>query len=338
MNILETLTGKKVERVPVAPLITSGYASKIYGISPQEYVLDNKKYAEAQIACKRHHGYDWVWAHQPFQGITKWERKNVIYQDDRVILQLELGTKILLSSHGSPQTLEPALKSKEELDKINIPDQFSKERTAPLRYMLEKEDFVCGTTRAPFTFASTFLYPLEKFLVEMKKDRDFILKLLDFSLDRCLEIAKAQIEVGAHAIFIPDSSASSSLISPEDYRKFVFKYERRLIKEITKDVPVILHICGDISKILDDVSRTGASCLSFDEMTDIKLVWEKIPAWGNVPSNLLFRGTPSEIRKISEKVVELQERVVLSSGCVVPRSAREENITEMVKVSYNTRR
>jgi uroporphyrinogen decarboxylase len=336
MIVLDAIAGKPTDRVPVAPLITAGYASKVYGITVPEYVLDNKKYAEAQIFCKKYHSYDWVWAHQPFQGASTWEKDNAVRQGDRVILTLEVGTKIMLPIRGAPQTLEPAIKSKEDLDQLEIPDQYSKERLAPLRYMLEREDFVCGAVRGPFTLASTFLYDLESFLFEMKRDKKFILRLLDFSLDYCREIAQAQIEAGVNAIFMADSSASSSVISPTDYREFVFPYERTLIKEIAKHIPVILHICGDISHILDDMIRTGASCLSFDELTEITAVHKKIPAWGNVPSSLLSNGTPKDVREASEEIIKLRSRVVLSSGCVVPGNAREENIKEMVRVSYSS--
>jgi MtaA/CmuA family methyltransferase len=334
MTVLDAIEGRPAEHVPVAPLITASYASKVYGISPYEYVLDSRKYADAQIYCKNLHGYDWVFAHQPFQGVSSWEKENAIAKRDHVILKLELGTEIRLPAKGAPQVVKPAITSKNQLNDLETPDPYTKERTAPLRYMLEKEDFVCGAVRSPFTMASSLLYNLENFLVDMKMDREFILKLLDFSSNYCRETARAMIEAGAHAIYIPDSSASSSVISPKDYREFALPYERPLIKEITKKVPVILHICGDISSILDDMISTGASCLSFDELTDIVEVHKKIPVWGNLPSALLARGTPEEVRKIAEDIVRLKERIVLSSGCVVPGNAKVENIKEMVKAAH----
>ncbi|MFQ5887433.1 MAG: hypothetical protein ACE5HY_01920, partial [Candidatus Hydrothermarchaeales archaeon] len=166
-----------MDRVPVAPLINVAHASRVYGIKPFEYVLDSKNYANAQIYTKEFYGYDWVWAHQPFQGVSKVERDNVVFQGNDVILTLEIGTKLKFSPNNPPQIIENALSDKNQMDKLKIPGPYTDERLEPLRLLLEKEDFVCGNARCPFTFASTFLYDLESFLMDLKLDEDFVFKL-----------------------------------------------------------------------------------------------------------------------------------------------------------------
>ena len=89
----------------------------------------------------------------------------------------------------------------------------------------------------------------------------------------------------------------------------------------------------DITPILSYMVKTGATCISFDELTDMGAVHKKIPTWGNVSSSLLTKDSIQEVRQISERIVRLKDRVVLSSGCVVPGNAKEENIKEMVRVS-----
>jgi MtaA/CmuA family methyltransferase len=330
--VLDAIVGESVERVPVAPLITVGHASKIYGIRPQEYVLDSKKYADAQLHCKRFYGYDWVWSHQPFQGVSEAERANAEFKEGHIILKLDLGTELKIAPGGPPQIVKTAITSKEDLENLKIPDPHTSERMAPLRYMLEEEDFVCGTVRCPFTLASSYVYELEPFLMDLRMDEKFVFKLLDFSLKYCVEYAKAQIEEGAGAMYIIDSSASSSVISPDAYRKFALPYEKALVKEI--DVPTILHVCGDVIYILDDMIGTGIDCLSLDEQMDIADVHKRIAVLGNVAPGLLVRGVPEEVRAACDKVVALKERVVLSSGCVIPGNAKVENVKEMVRASY----
>lgn len=330
--VLDAISGRNVDHVPVAPLINVAHASQVFGIKPFEYVLDNKKYADAQLYAREFYGYDWVWAHQPFGGVTREERENVVFKGDDCILTLDMGTKLKFSPNNPPQIIQTALTSKDQIDSLNLPDPFIDERQEPLRLMLEKEDFVCGNARSPFTFASTFIYDLESFLLDLKLDEDFVFKLLDVALDFCIEHGRAQIEEGAKAIFVEDPSASTALLSPPDYRKFALPYEQKLIKAF-KEVPVIFHICGDITPILDDMLTTGADCLSIDESVDIRDVHEKTCVWGNVAPDLLARGTTDEVRNASEDVVKLGKNVVLSSGCIVPGNAKVENIKEMVKVS-----
>ncbi len=332
--VLDAIKGKRLERVPVAPLINVAHASRIYGIKPIEYVLDNKKYAEAQIYTKEFYGYDWVWAHQPFQGVTEEERENVLFQEDNAILSLEMGTKLKFSPNNPPQIVENALPSKDQINELKLPDLIKEERLEPLRIMLEKEDFVCGNARCPFTFASSFLYDLESFLIDLKTDEDFVFKLLDLALEYSVELGKIQIKEGVKALFIEDPAASTSLLSPADYKKFALPYEKRLIKELGQ-VPIIMHICGDITPIVDDMLTARSDCISVDETVDLKRLHGKTPVWGNVAPALLVRGNKEEVHKASENVIELKSKVVLSSGCIVPGNAKEENIREMVNASKN---
>lgn len=330
--VLDAIGGEDIERVPVAPLITVGHASKVYGIKPIEYILDSRKYADAQLHCKKFYGYDWIWSHQPFQGVSKEERKNVEIKEDHSILKLDLGTEIKVAPGAPPQVVKTAITSKEDFDNLKVPDPHTSERMAPLKYMLEEEDFVYGTVRCPFTLASSYVYDLEPFLMDLRMDEEFIFKLLDFSLEYCVEYAKAQIETGAGAMYLIDSSASSSVISPDAYRKFAMPYEKALVKEI--DVPVILHVCGDVTYILDDMIGTGIDCLSLDEQMDIADVHKRIAVLGNVSPGLLVRGTTEAVRAACDKIVALKKRVVLSSGCVIPGNAKVENVKEMVRASY----
>lgn len=330
--VLDAVLGREVERVPVAPMITVGHAAKIAKIKPHEYVLDSKKLAEAQIHTKNFYGYDWVWSHQPFQGVSEQERANAEFREDHVILKLELGAELKIAPGAPPQITRTAITEKEELDSLQIPDPYTRERMAPLRHMLEEEDFVCGVVRAPFTMASSYFYEIEPFLMDLRMDEDFIFRLLDRSLEFCTQYAKAQVEEGAGAMFLVDSSASSSVISPDMYRKFALPYEKALIKEL--DVPTILHVCGDVTYILDDMISTGVDCLSLDELMDIADVHKRIAVMGNVSPGLLVRGTEEEVRAECDRIVALKDKVVLSSGCVIPGNANPENIKEMVKASH----
>ena len=228
--VVDAIMGKEVERVPVAPMITVGHAAKTYGIKPWDYVLDSMKLAEAQIHTKEFYGYDWVWSHQPFQGVSEAERAGAKMMEDHLMLSLELGTEIKIAPGAPPQIVKTAITDKAELDGFEIPDPYTDDRMAPLRYMLEKTDFVSGVVRCPFTMASSYLYELEPFLIDLRRDEDFVFRLLDKSLEFCVEYAKAQVENGAGAMYLVDSSASSSVISPDMYKRFALPYEKKLVE------------------------------------------------------------------------------------------------------------
>lgn len=331
--VLDAVLGRETGRVPVAPLITLPHASRTFGIRPYEYILDSAKYAKAQIHAKRYYGYDWVFAHQIFQGLTEHERKGVKDHGDHYLLTLELGTAFKIPKNAAPFIIEKAVKAKEDVDELKVPDTFHPDRLRPIDIMREEEDFVCGNIRCPFTFAATYLYDAESFFMDVKKDEEFVHRLMEFALQYCIESGKAQIEAGVDAMFIEDPSASPNVISPETFKKLVLPYERRLVKSLKK-VPVVFHICGDTAPILQDMIDTGADCISLDECMDMEGVHKKIPVWGNVAPKLLVNEEPDRIRELSEKIVALGKGVVLSSGCVVPANAKPENILEMVRAAH----
>lgn len=329
--LLDALEGKQVERTPVAPLVTMGHAAVVYGAAFRDYMLKPEIYAGAQVHAKRFYGYDWVWAHQVFQGVTDEERKSIEKKEDYMILTLETGVKYKIPAEGAPHIIERAISSKEALKELEIPDFSVKERTLPIKLMLEKEEFVAGNMRCPFTLASDYLYELEKFLIDLKLDKPFIRRLLDFSLEYCAESIKAQISAGVSAIFVEDPNASPNLISPKDAREFAFPYTQKLVKRIEGEVPVILHICGNVESVLDDMAKTKANAISVDESVSMeKVLGKNVAAWGNVAPKILARGSREEVKKACGDIIKLGDGIVLSSGCVVPKNARQENVKEMV--------
>jgi len=329
--LVRALRGEEMERVPVAPLVTLGHAARASGIEPAEYVLDNRSYADAQLYAKKLHGHDWAFAHQPFMGITKGEKKGAVREGDAKVLTLELGARLKLAGGRQPQITEPAAE-RLGVDNLEVPDPYKKERQEPIGRMLAGCECVFGMVRGPFTFASTFLYGLEGFLVALKRDTELVRKLLDFSLEYALEYASAQVGAGVHGIFIADASASPEVISPADYRRFALPYEKKLLERI--DAPKVLHICGDITPIIDDIAALDIDCLSLDQVMDMRELHERFTVWGNVAPDLLVNGAPEEVREAAEGVVALKDRVVLSSGCVVPANAKGENLKAMVGVSH----
>ncbi len=333
MIVLDSIMGRDIDRVPVAPLVNLGHAARIAGLKPVEYILDNEKYAAAQIRARENYGYDWVWAHQFFGGVTKREREAVVYGDGYAVLELEIGAKYKIAEAGQPQLVRTAVRSPRELKNLRVPDPEDEERLTPIRLMLQRgEEFVCGNMRCPFTLASTFLYDMDSFLVAMKTGDSAVYDLLDFALEYCIQYAKAQVDAGAHALYVEDPAASGSVISTKDYRKYALPYERALLKEIK--VPSILHICGDVNSVLDDMVGVGASCISVDEKMNLADVHRRTAAWGNVSPSLLVEGDVADVRKLCEAVLKLKNRIVLSSGCVVPANAKEENIKEMVRAVH----
>ncbi len=327
---MSVLRQEEPDSIPVAPLINIAFASKYSGISTFDYVLSNENYARAQIYCQENLGYDWVWNHQTFQGITKKEKSSIKTYSNFLLLETELGTLLRIPEKGSISVEKPVLESK-KLEDIEVPDPYERERTEPLMIMLDKKDvFVCGDVLGPFTLAGTWIRGLEAFLEDLILNPHYAKEILDFSYEFASSYSKVQEEKGVHGILIKEPS--STLISPKHFEEFCLPYLKRLIAKI--DVPTILHICGDTRNILGIVEKSGANCLSVEASISPKDLREDFVFWGNLDvTNVLMKGK-EKVREEAKKLIEIaNKKFILSSSCVVPAETPVESILEMVRVS-----
>jgi uroporphyrinogen decarboxylase len=135
------------------------------------------------------------------------------------------------------------------------------------------------------------------------------------------------------------SYGSGTMIDPKFFRKYVFPwYEEMAAICRKKDLLFFFHSDGNIWQILDDLVSVGFHAIHPVDPTcmDIREVKEKVGkrlgVLGNIDVDLLARGTPEEIRKLT--MTRLREIApgggyALGSGNSVPNWARFENYQAM---------
>jgi MtaA/CmuA family methyltransferase len=169
------------------------------------------------------------------------------------------------------------------------------------------------------------------------KNRAILEALLDKVTAFLLEFAQALIENGANAIFLPEPTASASMISPSMFNQFVLPRLKKLTQDLT--VPCILHICGDTSPTLKAMGESGAKVLSLDQCMDLsgsRAVVQDAVLGGNVdPINALLMGSKEQV--VNDTLNCLRgagtKRFVLMSGCGVPPNTSLENVKIMVETA-----
>lgn len=334
------MEGDTPDRTPVAPMVNVPHASRVLGVKPWEYVTDNALYVKGQIAAQRKYGYDWIFNHQPIQGITAEERKAVRVEQDFVVLPTEMGSVLKIPLDGGPAVIDPALKDYSMLDDLEMPDMDRPGRMEPLEELLRQvgdEVYICSKVPAPFHYAAEWMRGLNQFLLDMLVNPQYVHRLLDFMADVAIEIGKKQIDVGTHGIMMEDPSAAAQVISPDHYREFAYPYERKVARALKAyGGDVIIHICGDTTPILPDLARTGAKCLSVDESVDLRkakeTVGDRVALFGNVPVETIYRGTEEEIKAGVRKCIEDAggSGYILSSSCGLHRGTPFKNLHTLV--------
>jgi uroporphyrinogen-III decarboxylase len=147
-----------------------------------------------------------------------------------------------------------------------------------------------------------------------------------------LEFAKMQIEAGADIIGAGDSAVSQ--IGPKRYQEACLEVTQTLLGAIKKRVPVLYHVCGDVSPVdkegrdmLKLVASAGASILDLDFQVDLakakQKIGEQVCLRGNVNTNLLGNPLyePSVIIDEVTRTIEAGKqsgRYMFAAGCEWP--------------------
>lgn len=166
--------------------------------------------------------------------------------------------------------------------------------------------------------------------------RTLIAKAVAISVEKGRAFAAA----GVDCLYIGDSYASASVISPDTYRRFCAGAYRETAREFHRlGVFCYKHCCGNYDPLLEDLAETGVDGMDGidpESGMSVRRTKERIgrllTLMGGVSCLSLLNGTPERVeREAAACVLEGREggRFVLGSACAVPRLAPPENIEAM---------
>lgn len=192
---------------------------------------------------------------------------------------------------------------------------------------------VVSSIVGPFTL-SAMLFGFNNFFCWMLVDQGKYANALKKVTDLCIAYAREQFKAGSHIIQIGEASSSGDLISSEQYGKFVIPYQRELCRAL--NIPVVVHICGNITGHLQYISMSGMDGISFDKKTDvaeaIRQLKGRVALIGYVPTSLLLDGTPVEVYDFSKECIRTGVDI-LNAGCAWPAQISNENVKAMIRAA-----
>ncbi len=207
---------------------------------------------------------------------------------------------------------------------VNVVKRMSK------NFSLMKGGYVLG----PFTLAGE-LVGVEDFLVMLFSAPGFAREVLYFATEVVKSYAEELFSAGADVVAILDPT--SMTLSPRYFNEFSAPYIKDTVESLKR--PIILHICGDTSHLVERMVDTGAVGLSLDSMVDLRMVAERVPSnvaiIGNLdPVTIFWRARPEVVERKTRELVERMKGIdnfILSSGCDIPIEAPLENIHAFMK-------
>ncbi len=327
-RVMNRLEAKPVDKIPNTNILMT-FAAKYIDVPYAKYATDYRHLVEGNIRCCEDFGIDMVSAiSDPCRELH------------------DFGAHIIFPADGVPVCKDYLLKERSDLNKLRIvdPNQGRRMSDRIKAIGLYKQKVgghypILGWMEGAFAEAAN-LRGLTNLLMDIMDAPDFSQELLELCTEQAIEFGTEQIKAGAD--FIGMGDAAASLIGPAHYKRFALPYEQRIIKAFHHlGAKVKLHICGDISKILDLVRESGADMVDIDWMVDfrkaIAVLGDKISASGNFDPTIMLADQNKVEKAVLECIQASRAHTFVAAGCEIPRDTPVENMKRMDQVIRNSK-
>jgi uroporphyrinogen decarboxylase len=304
----------------VFPLVVADHAAKLARRKLSKVLTDGGLLAKVLLKAYKTYDYDAI----------------LVFADTTVEAEA-LGCAIVMPENDNPHLVtSPGPDKLPALAELNLKSRLPVVLDATRAIVKEvgRDVPVFTSLKGPFSLAS-FLVGTEDFLTRLRSDPVSCRRVLRYALVHQQRYADAIVAAGGIP-FIGEPLASGDIISRRDFQNFALPFLQQLITYIGDAArPVGLHICGDTSDRLVVMRDTGADILSLDnvELTQARRKAGKDAVlMGNVPTDLIHRGTPEQVREAAAKCLkDGGKRMILSSACDIPRDAPAENVKAIIE-------
>jgi [methyl-Co(III) methanol-specific corrinoid protein]:coenzyme M methyltransferase len=325
-RFLDSLAGKDVDKVPVCSVTQTGTIElmEATGSHWPEAHYDAEKMAALAIG-----GYE-------VAGLEA-----VRYPFDGTAIAQTLGCTIKEGTFDSqPSVLDNPCSNKEDVGKFNLPDNFLEseristilDATEIVRERVGEDIPVVAGMLGPAAIAIS-LVGAKNYLMWSLTEPETMRELLGMGVEICVEYSNALFERGADAICMPDSEAGPDLLPPESFESLVLPEYDKICSGT--DGPMILHMCGDATAILEPMACSGFEGLSIEEKVDAKyakrIIGDRACLIGNVSPVDILLSTPAEEVKRQAKMCIEDGVDILAPGCGLAPYTSLENLKAFVE-------
>ncbi len=207
--------------------------------------------------------------------------------------------------------------------------------------------FIIGDLELTMFEMSWHMVGMEKFMIDMSMQEDYVGTLLDRVKEFSIGVGKKLVELGVDGIWTGDDFGMQTgmLISPNMWREI---FKPRLaevfseLKSLNPDLLIMYHCDGAVSPILDDLVEIGLEVFNpvqpnvpGHEPADLKShLGDRLSFWGAIDQqHLLPNGTAEEIEAdVAEKIKILGQGggYMCSPAHIVQADTSMENIEALI--------
>lgn len=318
-RIFAALRHEKTDRVPWVPF-AGVHAGRLKGHSAQEVLRDGEKLYESLLAV------------------------NELYQPDGqpVIFDLQveaeiLGCELLWQDETPPSVVSHPLLTGASLDQLSVPRETDGRLPLILDVMrrakagIGDDTALYGLITGPFTLAS-HLRGTEVFM-DMILDPGRVSEVMEFCTNVARRMSEMYIDAGMDVIAVVDPMLSQ--IGPDHFAQFCEGGLHEIFANIREHGAFsAIFVCGNATRNIEGLCRTGADCLSIDENIDIikaKEITDRfgMTVAGNIPlTTTMLLGTQLDnMKHVVDRLDEIEhQNFIMSPGCDMPYDTPVENV------------
>ena len=316
-------------RTPFYPILMH-FAARYAGFTYGEFASDFKALVESNLRCWESFGMDSV-------GLIS----------DPYRETAAFGAKLTFPDEAVPRCMEILVRSMGDISQLKNPEVYQEERTLDrikageaLRKAVGPDVPVIGWIEGPLA-ESCDLTGVNEVLLKIFMEPAFVKRLVDKVMITAKDFARAQVEAGCDIIGVGDAICSQ--IDAESYREFVKEKHQELFEYIqSMGAKVKLHICGNITHLLDDIREVKPDIVDIDWMVDMDQARKKLGVdiirCGNLdPVSVIQDLGPEKIREETERLCQKEEgrSFILSGGCEITVNTPVEHLKAMRTASMN---
>lgn len=327
--VLATFRHEKTGAIPWVPF-AGVHAGKLAGYTAREVYTDADKLVSAIEEARRLYHAD---------GLP------VMFD-----LQIEaevLGCDLLWSDDAPPTVTTHPLDAE-----LTVPEKLPEAGEGRIPIALEVARRLSGSVGTntalyglfcgPFTLASHLRGT--NIFMDMFDHPDYVKSLVAYASRVGKRMADLYAEAGVHVLASVDPLVSQ--ISPEHFSEFLHESYTDLFDHIRSlGLPGSLFVCGDATKNIEEMCKTGPDGISIDEnirLSEAKQITDRynIVMAGNIPlASVMLFGNQQDNMKVTIDLIDSvsdHRNLIVSPGCDMPYDVPPENTVGCEQAVHRT--
>lgn len=318
-RIYAILNGGSYDRPAVTPIFMA-WSANFVGHTYRDYYLNGDVLVEAQLAVTQAFNLDQIsaisdpWREASAYGMEFEYPPDGVGKPKEVLIRTPDDVSLV-----GPLDIENAERTKQRIESVR-----------KMAAEVGQTHSVLGWVEGPIAEYGD-LRGVESTMMDLIDKPEMFVEAGETIVQNAIAFAVAQVKAGADMIGIGDAAAS--LVTPNMYNELVLPLERKVIEAVHEaGAAVKLHICGNISNIVQFMPDSGADIIDVDWMVPLakarELVGPEVTLCGNFnPAGVLFEGTPEDVAETARECLKtVPDKFILMPGCEVPPATPEKNI------------